>query len=230
MRSRTRAGLWCAVLVLAGTRPASGQLWRNGSFDGFGGVASAFIGDTFEARVYDNFIVSGSGWHITSLYGEFLTDFVPGFAFWEIRSGITEGFGGSVLYSATSSVTDFVDMGDAFGYDQLGLTIGGFAPFVLGPGDYWLTIAVVGSTGNAFLGTTDGHDGVKAVTDFRFFLDSPANGYIFSDDGVPFRSDFAYGLDGQEISVVPEPSTLLLVGTGVGFVALFRLKRRRQTG
>src|SRR5262245_41977238 len=101
MRSAAARSVSCAVLLALLARPAEGQLWRNGSFDGFGGLFSTRAG--FDARVYDNFMVTGTGWQITALYGEFLIDFVPETAYWEIRSGITTGQGGTLLYSFTSA-------------------------------------------------------------------------------------------------------------------------------
>lgn len=220
----------CVVFLLAGVNPASAQLWRNGSFDGFGALASARIG-TIDARVYDNFRVSGTGWHVTSLYAEILTNFVPEFAYWEVRSEMSNGLGGIMLHSVTSSVSSVTSLGDALGLNHVALRIGGFDPFVIGPGTYWLTIAPVGTEGLAYLGTTGGANGINAVRDRRFLWDSPTYGSVFNESPsqFPVATDFAYGLDGESLdSVVPEPSSIVLLATGLGIFGLAGWRRRRR--
>lgn len=230
LRHRTWSAC-CVVFLLAGVNPASAQLWRNGSFDGFGALRSARTLEA-DARVYDNFRVSGTGWHVTALYGEFLTNFVPELAYWEIRSDLMTGLGGNLLHSMTSSVTGFTDLGDALGFNHLGVRIGGFDPFDLGPGFYWLTIAPVGDDGLAYLGTTDGTNGINALQDRLFFWDAPAFGSVFNDTPpeFPVLTDFAYGLDGKSLdSTVPEPSSVVLLATGLGIFAFAGWRRHRRT-
>jgi hypothetical protein len=70
MRLPVRATLWCAVFLLE-ARVQSCPALANGGFDGFSGLSSEINTEIADARVYDNFIASGSGWVVTSLFGEF---------------------------------------------------------------------------------------------------------------------------------------------------------------
>ncbi len=221
----------CVVLLLAGTNPGHAQLWRNGTFDGFNALSSERNTLVSDSRVYDNFVVSGTGWHVTSLFGEFLTNSVPTFAYWEIRSQVSKGLGGTLLHSVTSLVMGVTPLGDAFGLSHVALQIAGFNPFDIGPGTYWVTIAPVGSGGDrAFVATTDGTGQINAFNDSKFFWDSPHWGTVFDDDQFGAATDFAYGLDGASLdSVVPEPSSLVLLGTGLGIFALAGWHRHRRS-
>ena len=232
---RIRITLVSLAIVALVMRPstAHGQLWSNGTFDGFSALASERNTVVSDSRVYDNFIVSGSGWIVTSLFGEFVTDFEASDAYWEIRSEVSEGLGGTLLISGTNSVIGSSDLGDAFGLNRRLYTVGGFAPFFRSSGEYWLTIAPVGAgSGRAFLVTTSGGGAINAIGDNTSFWDSPHFGVSFANtfEGVEACTDFAYGLDGleDEVSTVPEPSAALLLATGLGVLALGATRRRKR--
>jgi len=225
------AGLALSVLA-AFPSTAHGQLWKNGIFDGFSALSSEINTDVTDSRVYDNFIASGSGWTVSSLFGEFLTDFEATDAYWEIRSGISLGLGGTLLYSGTNSVTG-TDLGDALGFDHVLYSVSGFTPFHLAPGEYWLTIAPTDAGfGRAYIGTTSGDGSINAISDLKAFWDSQQFGQSFSDasEGIDAFSDYAYGLDGVEgtpSSTVPEPSSVILLATGLGVLTFAAYRRRR---
>jgi len=231
---RIRPTLATLALIIIALRPsiAEAQLWRNGTFDGFSALSSEINTEVSDSRVYDNFVASGSGWRVTSLFGEFLTDFEANAAYWEIRSGVSEGLGGTLLFSGTNSIIAVADLGDALGLNRRLYTVGGFSPFVLSPGEYWLTIAPADAgSGRAYAGTTSGDAAINALGDAQSFWDSQFFGISFGDTSTQLEgfSDFAYGLNGTEVSTVPEPSTVLLLATGLGVLAL-GARRRRKTG
>ena len=55
------------------------------------------------AATYDNFTVRGGDWHVTSLFTNDLMTFTPTSADWEIRSGVSEGNGGTLVDFGTAA-------------------------------------------------------------------------------------------------------------------------------
>src|SRR5213075_3089208 len=80
-----------------------GPLWYNGDFDGVNGLANeenTSIGGGEYAHVYDDFIVTDSGgWNITSVFSDNLENTNVTGASWEIRIGLSEGNGGTLVAS-----------------------------------------------------------------------------------------------------------------------------------
>jgi len=224
-----------AALSLAGVvglgfaAPAQAQLWYNGNPNLNNGLSSVQNAGFTDTRAFDNFLVpAGPGWFITSLFGHYLSDMAPATAYWEIRSGITLGDGGTLLHFGTNAITWSPSGFDAFGFMGYLATVSGFGPFALDPGLYWLTISVVGDgSGAAFVQATDGAGGINALIDGETFFHSPEIPANFVSDWIP-DVDFAYGVDGRlNETVIPEPSAVLLLGTGLGLVSLIARKRRR---
>jgi len=240
-----------AVAFVLAAAPAKAQMWYNGNWNGITGLASERNLWVPDSRVYDNFLVGGNGWTVTEIFGDFLSSLSPSEAYWEIRSGVSAGNGGTLLHSGLSSITWSWLGGGAWGYDQYRATVGGLN-FVLPAGVYWLTIAPTQSIGGrAFINTTAGSNGVNSLLDGNSFWDSKT----FNKNFVPTSTqwgtsaDFSYGVNGQQYvaittddgpgegegdvglsTVTPEPGTVFLTATGLGLVSLgVRLRRRAKT-
>ena len=92
-------GLWVSV----GGARAGTTLWYNGDFDGNDAIYNE-VNPSVPQRgsVYDDFIIPvGQTWKIQSVYSNDQMDFTPDtlFAYWQIRSGVSDGVGGTLLAS-----------------------------------------------------------------------------------------------------------------------------------
>src|SRR5213075_2552389 len=80
-----------------------GALWYNGDFNGVNGLANednTSLGSGQFASVYDNFIVTDAGgWNVTSAFSDNLLNTNVTGATWEIRTGVSEGNGGTLIAS-----------------------------------------------------------------------------------------------------------------------------------
>lgn len=221
-----------AMLAASLPATASAQLWYNGNFNTVDALISE--GDA-PAMVYDNFLVGGSGWTISSLFGEFLTDFTNIVANYEIRSGITTGNGGSLLFSGTDvAATTSLTGRSGFGFTESRVTVSGLSIF-LAPGSYWLGVAVGGTsaTALAYLSMTSGTNGVNSNIDGQYFYNSSLFGINFGKPNAYLAADFAVGIYGVEGAVnggggdvVPEPATMTLLATGLMAVAASRRRKK----
>ena len=232
--------LGALALTLATTTQAKAQLWYNGTWNGSQSVVPSerdlWVADS---RIFDDFLVGGSGWNVSSIFGDFISDLNPTQAYWELRSGVSAGNGGSLLFSGTSNISWTLLGAGLWGINEYRATISGLNLNLL-PGTYWLSIAPIDlSYGRAYITTTSGAGGVNSLIDGNSYWDSQTFGKNFqSVSSVYGRNvDFAYGVGGQataasivEQSVIvnPEPGTLILLGTGLGLVGLGAFIRRRR--
>jgi hypothetical protein len=222
-----------AALATAAPSAAQGQLFYNGEFNGVDGLASERNTSIAQAMTYDNFVVTGSGWTVTGLFGDFLTDVASTVADYEIRSGVSAGNGGMLLFSGAGVIATQVATGrSGFGYTEYRTTISGLN-FFLAPGAYWMGISLVGSgsgSGRAFVSTTSGTNGVNPVTDATGVLNSSTFAANFAVN-LYGEDDFAYGINGTQgpQDVVPEPATMTLLATGLAGMAAARRRKTRAS-
>jgi uncharacterized protein (TIGR03118 family) len=89
-------------------------------------------------------------------------------------------------------------------------------------------ILVYDPTTDAFLGTLDGSNGLPLVNDFLWALETRAPGGTFDPNAVYFTAGINDQQDGLfgEITLTPEPATIVETATGVIALALAGFRRR----
>jgi hypothetical protein len=192
-----------------------GTLWYNGDFNVVNGLANednTSLGEGQFARVYDDFIVpSGPGWNVTSVFSDNLPENtnVTG-ATWEIRQGVSEGNGGTLIASGMTMTPVVTPTGRCdfsfceYMVEVIGLNVG------LAEGHYWLNVTPIGDlTGRSFDTTTSGANcvGTPCGNNQNAFFNSNFFGANFtstSNEGVP--SDFSMGVNGTTGCGTPSPT------------------------
>jgi hypothetical protein len=217
------------VFALAACAPASAGTvgWYNGDFNGNNGLANGINnGSWSQANTYDDFVVPAGGWLVTGVFSNDLMSFTGTTqAYWEIRSGVSAGNGGTLVASGTDTATQTATGRSGFGYTEYTVEVDGLSLF-LAPGTYWLTVAPVGpGSGNSYVSTTSGANAIgnpPGNDDNSFFNSStfganftPASNYV----GAP--ADFSEGV----LTGAPEPGTLGMM-FGAGLLGLGFLRRK----
>ena len=175
-------------------------------------------GSPYGAAVYQNF--NWGGGSVTGLATNNLSGLNPTTAYWEIRSGVSEGNGGTLIASGTAATSNQATGRSDFGFNE-------YTNFVsvnvsLGAGQYWMAV-VPNDPGNAnrsFNSDTDGTNSIGSQTSNQQFFNSAFFGANFTNtnnEGVFAQfSDAVY---------TPEPSSLIMLGSGL--VAAAGVVRRR---
>jgi hypothetical protein len=212
-----------AVLLLPALSFADGILWYNGDLDGREAYFNERDTQAGDAGVYDDFIVPAGGWLIQGVFSNNLARVTPVAADWEIRQGVSAGNGGSVVASGTtSSAFTWTPTGrTAFGDPEYTVHVTGLNVALLA-GTYWLMVrpADSGVTWSYAVTTTSGAHcvGPPCGNDLNSFFDMAR----YNDNFFLTPDDFSMGVDGVPI---PEPASLLLLGSGLVGIAV-RLRRR----
>lgn len=236
---RLRTGGFLLILLSSSLFGSTSIYWYNGDPNLLDGLRQNVNGMA-PGLTYDDFFVGTGGLEVN---GFFSNDFMKGSinqAFWEIRSDVSNGDGGTVVASGT----DFASQTDTglsgFGFEIYRIQVNGL-DFLLAPGHYWLTLAPVltGDTQISFLATTSGVQGSGSprAHDGLSYFDSDTFGlhFVSTDTQITQQSadgghlDFSEGVLGtsaQTPQPVPEPATVSLA-IGVTLMAIGR--RRRST-
>jgi hypothetical protein len=208
-----------SILVAAGiASTAMGQLeWYNGDPDLVNGLAAEFNTAVADAYVFEDF--DHVGGTISDIFGNyFISTNVQGYMY-EIRSGVSNGFGGTLHANGNTDGAFSVNTNgwDAFGFT--GYTMAAdIADVSLAAGTYMMALSPIGDgQGRSFVQTTVGTNGVGSPTgnDLNWFH-SNQFGANYAEGQQP-GSDFSYGVN------VPAPASAALLGLG-GLVAI---RRRR---
>jgi hypothetical protein len=210
-----------------------GSLWYNGDFNGVNGLANERNNVVSQAAVYDDFNVTAPlGWNITAVFSDNLSFGPFTGADWEIRTGISEGNGGTLIASGTTNspiVTLINNHGEFFEYrvEVIGLNV--FLPMLPSGQHYWLNVTPVGTgTGRSFNTTTSGTNcvGTPCGNDQNAFFNSTFFGTNFtstSNESQPY--DYSMGVIGN---VVPEPLPWAMMAMGA--VVLVGVQQLRRSG
>jgi hypothetical protein len=209
-----------------------GSLWYNGDWNYVNELANERNTVVSQAAVYDDFnITGGPMWHITAVFSDNPESTTVTGADWEIRTGISEGNGGTLVASGSTSSPVVTPTGrSGMGYTEYMVEVTGlnvFLPMLPSGQHYWLNVTPVGNgTGRSFNSDTSGTNcvGTPCGNDQNAFFNSTFFGANFTSTanfGQP--TDFSNGVIGN---VVPEPTTWALLTGGLGAL-LIALRRRR---
>jgi hypothetical protein len=186
--------------------PSGDALWYNGDFNDVNGLANerdTSLGSGQYASTYDDFNVpDADGWDVTSVFSNNLADTNVVGASWEIRQGITEGNGGTLIASGTTVTPNVTPTGrSGFGFTEFMVEVAGLSVH-LDQGDYFLNVTPTGDlTGRSFDSTTSGANcvGTPCGDNMNAFFDSNFFGFVFTSTGNPAIGqpyDFSMGVNG----------------------------------
>jgi hypothetical protein len=191
-----------------------GPLWYNGDFNGVNGLANeqdTSLGSGQFASVYDNFIVpDGPGWNVTSVFSDDLISTNVTGATWEIRSGVSEGNGGTLVASGMTVTPVVTPTGrNGFGFTEFMIEVTGLN-VNLPPGTYWLNVTPIGDlSGRSFDSNTSGTNcvGTPCGNDLNAFFNSNFFAANFQDTAEQGQAtDFSMGVNGTAGCETPTPT------------------------
>jgi hypothetical protein len=194
----------------AGSQPAfklsANTLWYNGDFDGVNGLANEnndSLGAGEYSNIYDDFIVPAAAgqWNVTGVFSDNLENTNVTGATWEIRQGISDGNGGTLVAHGMTSTPNVTATGrSGFGFNEYEIEVTGLTT-TLNPGTYFLNVTPIGDseTGRSFVSTTSGANAVgmppgndqNAYWNSNFFSEDFAS---CTEQGFPY--DFSMGVEG----------------------------------
>jgi hypothetical protein len=232
--------LFASLTFFTFTANAANLYFYGGDFDNNNALAHGLANETdgtvqgspYGAATFQNFVVSDSQINVTGLFTNDIMDLnpPPATAYWEIRSGVSEGNGGTLLASGTGT-----DMLTATGRERNGRLeytnlVQGLS-VNLAAGTYWFAVVPESPTdpvGRSF--NTNSLEGLNAVgtqISNQQYFDSAFFGATFTNANNEIADAFPTFSSGVYADVVPEPSTFLMLGSGLLGVA--GVVRRRMS-
>jgi len=197
--------------------------------DGLANENDAIIGGTpYGAATYQNFTLSNTSTAL-GLFTNNLSGLNPATGYWEIRVGVSEGNGGTVVASGTGAMTQTATGRSAFGYNEYRDEVDGLNLTLNGGTQYWFAV-VPNDPNNANRSfnsnSTDDLNAVGEQTSNLQFFNSAAFGATFTNANN--EGPFPVFSSGITADPLPEPSSFILLGTaliGAGSVVRRRLLR-----
>ncbi len=184
---------------------------------------AAVYGNPYGSAVYQNFVIAaGQTWNVTALFSNDIMTLSPTSAYWEIRTGLSEGNGGSLLASGAGA-----DSYHAKGaYGEYTNTVNGLN-LTLGAGTYWFSVVpeAPGQQGRSSNTNTFGQNSIGTQMSDEQYVNSSYFGYNFTNaDNLSIFPRFSSGVVG---TAVPEPSSLATLS--LGLIAVAGILRRRKS-
>jgi hypothetical protein len=219
--------LFLTTLANAATLFYGGDLDLNDpNQNGLSNENDAIVGGSpYGAAVYQNFTLSTAS-TATGLFTNNLSSITPTNGYWEIRSGVSEGNGGTLVASGTGAITNTPTGRSDFGFLEYHNEVDGLSVSLNSGTQYWLAVVPVCTScaGRSFNSDTDGLNSIGSQQTGQQFFNSAffsANFTNTNNEGV--FNIFSSGVVGN--SGVPEPSSLIMLGSGL--VAAAGVVRRR---
>jgi hypothetical protein len=249
-----RKSIWLGLILVLSTISVcrADSLWFNGDIDpnGAGGWSNEINTTVSDSRIYENFnVTDAQGWTISQMWSDDLivltgtsnhsgagNGWIVESAEWSLRSGVSQGNGGTVIASGISSVTQtFLTTFNLGNYNVYQIMVSDLSIY-LPQGQYWLNVTPIG-TGpgtdpnaepRSFLAVTNGSGAIGPTsTPDDSFVDSTYYGVSFQPGVVQFgrgNDNFSMGVAGHVGISEPSSCTLMLAG----FSCLAFIARRQH--
>jgi hypothetical protein len=135
-------------------------------------TAKCYANNPYGAATYQNF-TAGSSVFVTGLFTNNLSQLTPTSGYWEIRSGVSEGNGGTLVASGSGAVTNAPTGRSDFGFVEYHNEVDGLN-VSLNSGTYWFAVVPVCTTcaGRSFNSDTDGLNSIGTQTSGQQYFNS----------------------------------------------------------